>query len=229
MPSLRSVALASLDASKENLLLFAALPSQAYIVLLLELLNSYRRFGLRFVQYAYITNEFGLTDTEAGSLLGAKATLDTVFGFVGSLLTDSIGVRKTAVGALAMGVVGRLLLTVGTTRAPLFAAYLFFSPLGDALLSVGIYKVRRCWRRCEVAFCFTSAHAQRRHAALGVPPPPRRGKPSGRCSSPLLVTPIFAVSDPRACLRIAMVAANANARWRSRSSRRRACARSRSR
>ena len=46
------------------------------IVLLLEFLNSFRSFGLRFVQYNYITNEFGVSDTQAGALLGVK-------GFVG--------------------------------------------------------------------------------------------------------------------------------------------------
>eukprot|EP01046_Picozoa_sp_COSAG06_P070002 COSAG06_NODE_19365_length_841_cov_44.230458_2_plen_185_part_01 len=54
---------------------FLALPSQVFIIFFLEFLNSYRNFGLRFVQYQYISNEFGMTDVETGSLLGVKSTV----------------------------------------------------------------------------------------------------------------------------------------------------------
>lgn len=43
---------------------FLALPSQVFIMFFLEFLNSYRNFGLRFVQYQYISNEFDMTDVE---------------------------------------------------------------------------------------------------------------------------------------------------------------------
>jgi len=56
---------------------FLALPSQVFIIFFLEFLNSYRNFGLRFVQYQYISNEFGMTDVETGSLLGVKSTVRT--------------------------------------------------------------------------------------------------------------------------------------------------------
>ena len=56
----------------ESILRFLLLPSQVGIVLLLEFLNSFRSFGLRFVLYNYITNEFGIGDTQAGTLLGIK-------------------------------------------------------------------------------------------------------------------------------------------------------------
>ena len=54
---------------RESLLRFLLLPSQVGIVLLLEFLNSFRSFGLRFVQYNYITNEFGISDTKTGGKL----------------------------------------------------------------------------------------------------------------------------------------------------------------
>jgi len=121
--------------------LFLSLPSQVFVVLLLEALNSYRNFGLRFVQYNYFVNEFGLSDTETGSLLGLKSTLDVIFAIMGSLATDALGVRKTALLALSMATVGRFLLAFGRTRTHLYIACLFFSPFGEAFLSVGLYKV----------------------------------------------------------------------------------------
>ena len=35
-----------------------------FVMFFLEFLNSYRNFGLRFVQYQYINNEFGLDDVQ---------------------------------------------------------------------------------------------------------------------------------------------------------------------
>ena len=37
---------------------------------------------------------------QTGSLLGVKSTMDIIFGILGSLLTDAIGVKKTATAAL---------------------------------------------------------------------------------------------------------------------------------
>ena len=66
---------AAAAAARANVLLLASLPSQAFVVLLLELLNSYRSFGLRFVKYQFITNEYGVSDVEAGALLGTAANV----------------------------------------------------------------------------------------------------------------------------------------------------------
>lgn len=35
-------------------------------------LNSFRSYGMRFVLYNYITNEYGMSDTRAGGVLGVK-------------------------------------------------------------------------------------------------------------------------------------------------------------
>ena len=125
---------------RESLLRFLML-SQVGIVLLLEFLNSFRSFGLRFVQYTYITNEFGISDTKAGALLGVKGIVDIIFGLAGSILVDIFGVRKVSVAALSVAIIGRTLLAFGRTTTALYPALFFFSPFGDALLSVGLYKV----------------------------------------------------------------------------------------
>ena len=61
---------------RESVLRFLLLPRQIGIVLLLEFLNSFRSFGLRFVLYNYVTNEFGIGDAKAGALLGVKGFVD---------------------------------------------------------------------------------------------------------------------------------------------------------
>lgn len=125
----------------ESTIRFLLLPSQIFIVLLLEFLNSFRSFGLRFILYNYITNEFGIGDTHAGVLLGIKGFVDIGFGLAGSILVDIVGVRRISLVALSVALVGRTLLAFGRTKATLYPALFLFSPCGDALLSTGLYAV----------------------------------------------------------------------------------------
>lgn len=125
----------------ESIIRFLSLPSQTGIVLLLEFLNSFRSFGLRAVLYNYITNEYGISDTYAGELLGIKGFVDILFGLVGSILVDIVGVRKVSICALSVAIIGRTLLAFGKTTTSLYFALFLFSPCGEALLSVGLYRV----------------------------------------------------------------------------------------
>jgi hypothetical protein len=127
-----------LERAFEHLL---GLHDQAYLVLFLIALNSFRNFGLRTMQYQLLTDEYGLTDEEAGVLLGIKAALSSIIGFVGAALTDVFGVRKVAIHSLSLALIGRGMLVVGRSRLSLYTAQLFFSPLGESLLNVGLYNV----------------------------------------------------------------------------------------
>lgn len=141
-------------AAKQYVLDFAALPTQVFWVLLLEVLNSYRNFGLRSIRYQYVANEWDLcttadgadipdcdTDIRTGWLLGLSGTMSIVAGIFGSMITDAIGVRKTALIALSIALVGRTLWTFGHSHFELYMACFFFTPFGDAMLSAGLYKV----------------------------------------------------------------------------------------
>jgi len=88
-----------------------------------------------------LTSEYHLSDEEAGELIGLKATLDVIFGFAGSFLTDFLGVRITSVAGMLAGVAGRGLVAFGRSKASLRLAYLLFSPFGEAILYTGLYKV----------------------------------------------------------------------------------------
>ena len=126
---------------RDNLVAFTALPNSVRLVLLLVFLNSFRSFGLRFVQQLYLTNEFGLDDLEAASVLGTSASLHVAFGLIGAVLTDAVGVRRVALTALSVSVVGRGLLAFGRSRTAVYAAFYLFSPAGEALLATGLYRV----------------------------------------------------------------------------------------
>ena len=63
------------------------------------------------------------------------------FGLLGSVLVDVYGVRKVSMTSLSIAVVSRTLIAFGRTRTSLYLALYLLSPCGDALLSIGLYKV----------------------------------------------------------------------------------------
>lgn len=117
------------------------LPREVWVVLAIDFLNSYRSFGFRSVQYQYLTNEFGLSDLDAGSYLGMQAWLLVIFGMVGAMLVDAWGVRKTALWALSVASVSRGILTFTTDENWMLISLLGLAPFGEAVLSTGIYTV----------------------------------------------------------------------------------------
>jgi hypothetical protein len=148
------------DAETETALSFVQqlrrLPKEVYVVLVVDFLNSYRSFGFRTVQYQYLTNEFGLDDLEAGSLLGMQAWLLVVFGIVGAMLVDAFGVRATALSALSVAAISRGILTFCRSREAMTFALLGLAPFGEAVLSTGIYTValKKLTTRANRSFAF---------------------------------------------------------------------------
>lgn len=94
-----------------------SLPPELFVVLLVDFLNSYRSFGFRSVQYQYLVDEFGFGDVEAATLLGWQAWLLVIFGMIGAMLVDSLGVRTTAIAALTVASL-RFVSLVLTFHAP---------------------------------------------------------------------------------------------------------------
>ena len=82
-----------------------------------------------------------LNPLEAASVLGTSASLHVAFGLIGAVLTDAVGVRRVALTALSISVVGRGLLAFGRSRTAIHAAFYLFSPAGEALLATGLYRV----------------------------------------------------------------------------------------
>lgn len=64
--------------------------------------------------------------------------ISLAFGLLGSILVDIYGVRRVSMISLSVALVGRTLISFGRTKFALYLAMYFFSPCGDALLSVGL-------------------------------------------------------------------------------------------
>ena len=115
-----------------SLLWTFAMPKQVWFLMLLETLDHYR-LGLRIMQSQYLVMEWGFSDVEAGNLLAVKGGMDVVFGIAGSMVCDRIGVRKTAIIGLSVGLPGRFIWSFSTNRDLLKLACFFFSPCGKVI------------------------------------------------------------------------------------------------
>jgi hypothetical protein len=58
--------------------------------------------------------------------------MDVIFGVAGSMIVDAIGVRKTAIIGLSIGLPGRIIWSFSTSKNLLYLACFFFSPFGEA-------------------------------------------------------------------------------------------------
>ena len=118
-----------------------SLHPQVFIVLLLEFLNSYRNFGLRSMVYTLCICSIARA-TRCGRHCSVAATIVTIFGFCGSVITDIIGVRRTAMLSICLSLIGRGMLAVNTaTISPQKISLLGIHPIGEALLTTGLYRV----------------------------------------------------------------------------------------
>ena len=62
-------------------------------------------------------------------------------GLLGCILVDLCGVRSLSLGALLMAFLARGMLAFGRSQKVLYVGLFVCSPLGDALMSIGLYRV----------------------------------------------------------------------------------------
>ena len=126
-----------------SVMVMFAFPKIVWMLMLLEVLDHYRLNGLKYVQTLYVVNEFGFDDIEASFLLGIKGSMDTVFAIIGGFVVDAIGLRKTAIIGLCIGLPGRMIWAFDFSggKSLLYLACFIFSPFGESLLATGLYKV----------------------------------------------------------------------------------------
>ncbi len=122
---------------------FFDLPAMLHLLLLLEFLNGVRRHIWDDQQDLFLTNEYGMDDVQAAFMISVEGQLNTVFGILGSLVVDSVGIRKVALFALGLGTVSRFLLIISgpNFKLPLYVAMWGLSPFSDAVVTAGLYRV----------------------------------------------------------------------------------------
>jgi len=132
-------------------------PRELWIIYFMKFLSSYSYFSFSLVMTLFLTEEFGISDQNAGWMYGMYGVMSTVFGVACGWLIDWMGVRMSlAVGAL-IGTATRLALAFSTSKfvtvMMLATALPFAESLGIPIMTIGIKRYTNSTNR-TYAFSF---------------------------------------------------------------------------
>ncbi|KAL3763954.1 hypothetical protein ACHAW5_004639 [Stephanodiscus triporus] len=117
-------------------------PPELWKAYLLKFLDSYSYFSFSLVLTLFLSDEFGMTDVQAGTVYGAWGALITIFGLVTGTVIDNLGVAKCLRIGFVLSLLTRIVLFLTNSRVVLLVCLLVTLPLGNCLgipvLTVGI-------------------------------------------------------------------------------------------
>ncbi|KAJ1482366.1 hypothetical protein T484DRAFT_1897763, partial [Baffinella frigidus] len=112
---------------------FAALqgsPRQIWVIFMLKLLESYAYFASAAVHSIFLSDEFGMSDREAGIAMGAKGLCASVYGIALGWVVDRIGVRRSLLWGCSLSLLGRITISVASSKGLLYFCFYVLLPLG---------------------------------------------------------------------------------------------------
>ncbi|GMH35272.1 hypothetical protein BSKO_03140 [Bryopsis sp. KO-2023] len=113
-----------------------------YIIFVLQVLDSFAYFVMSLMYTLFLTNKFGISDTQAGLSYGLWGMLITVNHVVFSPVVDFIGVKKSLLIGFFLASVGRALMASTHSVTVLWVALYGFMPtaagFSGTMLLVGI-------------------------------------------------------------------------------------------
>lgn len=106
---------------------------ELWVVYGLKFLESYSYFSMAVVFTIFLSDEFQMSDTQAGISYGIMGTCTSLYGFAVGFLIDRLGVRTSLLIGCCMSFTGRLALTF--TSSPILLAIIiyFVLPVGSCL------------------------------------------------------------------------------------------------
>lgn len=120
----------------------AGSPPELWKAYLLKFLDSYAYFSFSLIFTLFLSDEFGLSDVQAGAVYGAYGALITVFGLLTGTVIDNLGVAKCLRLGFVLSFLTRAALFACTSRGVLLACLLVALPLSNCLgipvLTVGV-------------------------------------------------------------------------------------------
>jgi dipeptide/tripeptide permease len=156
-----------LDALQERFHSLAGSPRELWLVYVLKFLESYGYFSLSMLLVLYLSDEFGLSDVEAGVYYGFFGAITGAVGFFIGFIVDSLGVRWGLIFGAAIMTVARLMLAVTHDIRVLKLVLFVLMPIGTSLgipvMSMGIKRYTTSRNR---GFAFGVFYAVMNIAAL---------------------------------------------------------------
>lgn len=142
-------------------------PDELWKAYALKFLDSYSYFSFSIVFTLFLTDDFGYTDVEAGTIYGLWGALITVYGLLTGPLIDRLGVSWSLRAGFATSLAARVLLFVTTSRPVLIATTCMLLPLGNCMgIPVLTTGIRRYTNERNRGFAFGIFYCVMNVAAL---------------------------------------------------------------
>ncbi|KAA8499899.1 hypothetical protein FVE85_7484 [Porphyridium purpureum] len=134
-----------------------AAPRELWIIYVLKFLSSYSYFSFALVLVLYLSEEFGLSDVQAGWAYGMYGVMSTVFGMVCGWFIDIMGVRASLIIGSSVGMIARFVLALSRSKAVtliiLGSLLPFAESLGIPIMTIGVKRYSSPANR-TIAFSF---------------------------------------------------------------------------
>jgi len=142
-------------------------PTELYKAYVLKFLDSYSYFSMSIIFTLFLSDDFGFTDLQAGTLYGLWGALITLYGLMIGPLMDNLGVCRSLQIGFAVSLIARLIIVFTTSRTMLLINLLGALPLGNCLgIPVLTTGIRRYTRESARGFAFGLFYVVMNVAAL---------------------------------------------------------------
>eukprot|EP00440_Ansanella_granifera_P070676 gb/GFBE01076698.1/.p1 GENE.gb/GFBE01076698.1/~~gb/GFBE01076698.1/.p1 ORF type:complete len:586 (+),score=112.77 gb/GFBE01076698.1/:1-1758(+) len=131
-------------------------PYDLFLVFSIKAAEITAYYGFSYIFVSFVSDEYGMTDREAGNLYAAYGFACTGFGLVLGFVIDRLGVRRSMLLGCTCSMIYRLICALSTSREVLWFATLTFAPVGAAFgVPVLALAVRRYTHRENRTFAFS--------------------------------------------------------------------------
>lgn len=167
-PSTRGMSLRGIwSQAKHNVALIKTAPRELWVIFLLKFFSSYSYFSMSLVLTLFLSQEFNLSDMDAGWTYGMYGVASTFYGIVCGWVIDFLGVRLSLLIGAIIGVFCRALVAFTTSRLVLLIFLLAILPFGEALgIPIMTIAIKRYTNRSNRTFAFSLFYSVMNIAAL---------------------------------------------------------------
>jgi dipeptide/tripeptide permease len=108
-------------------------PAELWKAYLLKFLDSFSYFSFSIIFTLFLSEDFGFTDIQAGTVYGAWGALITIYGLIVGCLVDNLGVAKSLQIGFLLSLVARICIFATTSRKWLLVHICLTLPMGNCL------------------------------------------------------------------------------------------------
>ncbi|CAJ1349017.1 unnamed protein product [Effrenium voratum] len=131
-------------------------PYDLFIVFSIKAAEITAYYGFSYIYVSYVSDEYGMSDTEAGNLYAAYGFACTGFGLAFGFVIDGLGVRKSMILGCTCSTLYRAICAVSSSRQLMWFSTMTIAPLGAAFgVPVLALAIRRYTHRENRAFAFS--------------------------------------------------------------------------